>query len=123
MTSLSAAERTMTLHDVRHAVVVERGRLVGVVSKRAIGAAHPSAVTSLTIGEAQGRLAQVVVADVMVRDPLVVSPATPLAEVVRVMRDSRADVLVVCDQDDVIGLLTAHELLDALDRLASGLSG
>ena len=42
------------------------------------------------------------------------SPATPLAEAVRLVRDSRADVLVVCDQESVIGVLTANDLLRAL---------
>jgi CBS domain-containing protein len=116
--SLSAAERLVALHDARHAVVVERGRLVGVVSRRALGAAHPSAATSLTMGEIGGRLARAAVADVMVRDPLIVNPTTPLAEAVRLMRDARANVLVICDQDQVVGLLTATELLRVLDRLA-----
>lgn len=122
--SLSVAQRLVALHNVGHAVVVERGRLVGVVSKRAIGAAQPSVATSLTVGELRDRLIRIVVADVMVRDPLIVSPATPLAEAVRLVRDSRADVLVVCDQGSVIGVLTANDLLRALDRLASaGRSG
>jgi hypothetical protein len=42
---------------------------MGVVSRRALGAAHPWAVTSLTMGEIGGRLARAAVADVMVRDP------------------------------------------------------
>jgi acetoin utilization protein AcuB len=124
LASLAAAGRILALHDVRHAVVVERGRPVGTVSTRAIGAAHPSTATSLTLGEIRGRVAHVVVGDIMIRDPLVVSPATPLAEAIRLMRDSRVDVLVVRDQEDVVGLLTAHDLLGALDRLVSrGRSG
>jgi CBS domain-containing protein len=97
--SLSAAVRLAALHDVRHVAVVERGRLVGIVSTRALGAAHPSAVTSLTAGEVSGRLARLVVADVMARDPVIVQPATPLTEAVRVMRDARVDVVAVCDQE------------------------
>ena len=97
---------------------------MGTVSKRAIGAAHPSVATSLTVGELRDRLTRILVADVMVRDPLIVSPATPLAEAVRLVRDSRADVLVVCDQGSVIGVLTANDLLRALDRPTSaGRSG
>jgi CBS domain-containing protein len=116
-TSLSVAGRLVALHDVRHAAVAERGQLVGTVSKRAIGAAHPSAATSLAVAEVSGRMGRVAVADVMDRDPLVVSPATPLAEAVRLMRDPRVRVLVVCDQDRVVGLLTADELLCTLGRL------
>jgi CBS domain-containing protein len=115
--SLSAAGRLMALRGVRHAIVIDGGGLAGVVSTRALGAAHPSAVTSLTAGEIRGRLARVTVADVMARDLLVVSPATPLAEAVRLVRDSRLEVLVVRDQHGVVGLLTANDLLGVLDRL------
>jgi len=116
-TSLPVAGRLVALHDVRHAVVLERGQLVGTVSKRAIGGAQPSAATSLGVAEVSAQMGRVAVADVMDRDPLVVSPATPLAEAVRLMRDARARVLVLCDQDGVVGLLTADELLRALGRL------
>jgi len=113
-TSLSAAGRLIALQGVSHAVVVDHGRLVGIISTRAIGAAQPSAATTLTMGEVRGRLTQIVVADVMTRDPLVVSPTTPLQDAVRLMRDARVNVLVVCDQDRVRGLLTANDLLRVL---------
>jgi CBS domain-containing protein len=47
----------------------------------------------------------------------VVSPATPLSEAVRLMRDARVSVLAIRDQDGVVGLITANALLRALDRL------
>jgi CBS domain-containing protein len=121
--SLSAAERLLSLHAATHAVVVEGERLVGILSKRAIAAAHPSSATSLTRGEIRGRLEGVGVAVVMTRDPLVVSPATPLGEAVRLMRDARVSVLAVCDREGVVGLITANDLLRVLQRLvAAGMS-
>src|SRR5262245_28743368 len=93
-TILSAAGRLIALHGVPHAVVVEHGQLVGTISKRAVSAAQPSVATTLTIGEVRGHLTRIVVSDVMTRDPLIVSPATPLAEAVRLMRDARVNVLV-----------------------------
>jgi CBS domain-containing protein len=115
--NLSAAGRLLALHDASHAVVLEGARLVGIVSRRAIGAAQPSCATSLTRGEVRRRLEGIVVADVMTPDPLVVSPATPLSEAVRLMRDARVSVLAVQHQDGVVGLITANALLRALDRL------
>jgi acetoin utilization protein AcuB len=116
---LSAAERLLSLHAAAHAVVVAGERLVGIVSKRAIGAAHPSCATSLARGEIRGRLEQVAVGDIMVRDPLVVSPATPLGEAVRLIRDARANVLAVCDREGLLGVITANDLLRALQRLVA----
>jgi len=117
--NLSAAGRLLALHGATHAVVVEGERLVGIISRRAIGAAHPSCATSLARGEVGGRLEGVVVADVMTPDPLIVSPATPLGEAVRLMRDARVNVLAVQDQEGVVGLITANDLLRALDRLVA----
>ncbi len=117
--SLSVAARLLALHGVRHAAVVERGRLVGIVSARALEAAHPSAVTSLTVGEIGGLLGRVAVARVMIRDPLMVGPTTPLAEAARLMRDARVDVVAVCDEGGVMGFLTERELLCALDGLVT----
>jgi acetoin utilization protein AcuB len=116
-TSLAAARRLIGLHDVRHVVVMRGGQLVGTVSKRALDAASPSAATSLTVGEARGRLDTISVAEIMIREPLVVGLTTPLAEAARLMRDARADVLVVCDQDAAVGILTAREMLRALGCL------
>ena len=118
-TSLAAARRLIGLHDVRHVLVMRGGQLVGTVSRRAIDAASPSAATSLTAGEARGQMDSITVAEIMMREPLVVSPATPLAEAVRLMRDARADVLVVCDQDAAVGVLTAREMLRVLARLVA----
>src|SRR5262245_18941905 len=80
---LGSAGRLLALHGATHAVVVQGDRLVGILSRRAIGGAHPSCATSLTRGEVRGRLEEVSVAEVMSTDPLVVSPATPLSEAVR----------------------------------------
>src|SRR5262245_22212156 len=116
-TSLAAARRLIALHHVRHGLVMERGQLVGAVSKRALEAAAPSGATSRDSGEARGRLGTITVAEVMVRDPLIVGPTTPLSEAAWLISDARADVLVVYEQDAVIGILTARELLRALDQL------
>lgn len=118
-TTLAAARRLIGLHDVRHVLVMRGGQLVGTVSKRAIDAASPSAATSLTTGEARGRMDAITVAEIMIREPLVVAPTTPLAEAVRLMRDARVDVLVVCDQDAAVGVLTAREMLRALAGLVA----
>src|SRR5262245_33565690 len=94
-TSPAASRPLIGLPNVRHGLVMERGQLVGTVSKRAIDAASPSDATSLDSGEARGRLDTITVAEVMVRDPLVVDPTTPLSEAVWLISDTRADVLVV----------------------------
>ena len=111
---LDEARALLAREQVETVPVVREGALVGLLRARDIERLGPSTVP----------LIRIVVADVMVRDPLIVSPVTPLAEAVRLVRDSRTDVLVVCDQESAIGVLTANDLLRALDRLASaGRSG
>lgn len=118
--SLAAVERLMADRGARHAAVVERGTLVGVVSTGVLAAAHPSCATSLTIGEVRHRLGDIAMRDIVRADPVVVSPVTPLIEAVRLLRELRVEVLAVCDEDRLLGLLTEADLLAVLEHAAAG---
>jgi acetoin utilization protein AcuB len=120
--SVAAARRVMTLHDVRHLAVVERGRLVGVLSAETLAAAEPSEATSLEIAEARSRLSDLTLSQIPLRSPVVVGPATPLVEALRLLRELSLDALAVCDGARVVGLLSEDLLLDLLARV-SGVEG
>jgi acetoin utilization protein AcuB len=115
--SLGGAAAAMARHGVRHLPVVHRGRVVGLVSDRELLAARPSPATSLTIGEIRARLNQIPVAEVMVRDPTWVVPATPLAEAARLMRDHALEALPVLRDGQLEGLVTEGIVLRVLAAL------
>lgn len=106
-TSLGDTYRVMQQKKIRHLPVVEGTKLVGVVTDRdlrlatSVLAAHPFAP------EAR-------VDDVMTRDVRTAHPMDPMEDAARVMRELKIGCLPVVDGDDLLGIVTGIDLLDAL---------
>lgn len=107
-TPASAARATMRQHRIRHLVVVEGGRLVGIVSERDLGR---------TTGGASGNNPSV--RDLMAADPVSASPATTLRQAANLMRGRTIGSLLVVDHERVVGIVTTTDLLDQLGRGAT----
>ena len=80
----NVARATMRQHRIRHLVVVEDGRLVGIVSERDLGG---------TRGAASG--SDRPVRDLMAADPVSASPATTLRQAANLMRGQTLGCLLV----------------------------
>ncbi|HEX5064211.1 MAG TPA: CBS domain-containing protein [Kofleriaceae bacterium] len=98
----------MDLGVIRHLPVVDdRGRLVGVVSDRDLIApkrAHK-------------------IADVMTRDVMTARPETPAFEAASMMLDHKiGSVLVVNDENKLVGVVTQTDYLEVARRALLGLS-
>jgi len=93
--------------------VVHDGSFLGVVLRRDLAAARPSAATTLEVREAMDALGRIPVTSIMRRDVATVIPDTPLAEAARLVRDSGNPVAVL-DAGRLAGLLGVGELLAAL---------
>jgi CBS domain-containing protein len=111
-TSLEAARRLMDARRVEHLAVLEGGRLVGLLARADLEAAHPSPATTLAHGEILHALDRVRVGEVMRRDVVAVAPETPLAEAARLMRDTGARALPAVGHGRLEGLLTVFDLLE-----------
>ena len=59
----------------------------------------------------------VTVRDVMVPNPTTVSPATPTLEAIQIMRDQRIGCLPVVEADQLVGIVTSYDFLEASARL------
>lgn len=94
--------------------VVSESTLLGVLDKRHVARARPSAATTLTVGEIEGRLSQVAVGRILPPHFAAVGARTPLNESVRLMRAGHLSVLPVTRGEELIGVLTENALLDLL---------
>ena len=109
-TSLQEAYRLMKGQTIRHLPVVQAGRLVGVVTDRDLRlatselAAHPF--------HPDGK-----VSDVMAKQPRCAAPLDSVEDAARVMREMKIGCLPILDGDDLVGIVTGIDLLDALLRL------
>jgi CBS domain-containing protein/gamma-glutamyl:cysteine ligase YbdK (ATP-grasp superfamily) len=104
------AASVMDWRHIRHVPVEdEDGHLVGLVTHRALlrlltrgGLKSPEALT---------------VRDIMKADPVTVSSTTPTLEALEVMRRNRVGCLPVVDDQQLVGIVTSYDFLDASARL------
>lgn len=91
----------------RHLPVVDRGRLVGVLTDRDLRLATSSLCQ-------HPRPAGDPVSAVMSSPPLTADPLDPVEDAARIMREHKIGCLPVVDGSELVGILTGMDLLDAL---------
>lgn len=108
---IDLAASVMDWRHIRHVPVEdEAGRLVGLVTHR--GLLH---LLISRIGE-KG-LGVITVREVMVPNPFTVSPSTPTLTAIDMMRQRRIGCLPVVEGDQLVGIVTSFDFLDASARL------
>ena len=108
--TLAEAHRVMRRNKIRHLPVLDRGKLVGIVSQRDL-----ALIESLPDVDPR----EVPVEDAMVGDVYVVAPATPLGDVAGEMARRKLGAAVVADGRRVVGVFTATDACRALSRVVS----
>jgi CBS domain-containing protein len=107
--SIGTALARMQSADVRHLLVMDGDRLCGVVSVRDLRRLAGSALASLLVEP---------VSRIMTDDPVTVAPDTPVVTAARVLLDRKIGALPVRDGDDIIGIFTTADALEALLAMA-----
>jgi acetoin utilization protein AcuB len=102
-TTAEIAWSLMRMRRIHHLVVTQDGRIVGLLSARDFGA----------IKGARAR-ERYTVADLMNRQVVTASPATPVRRAANVMRGHAIGCLVVVERGRIVGIVTAADLLDLL---------
>ena len=115
---LRLAEELMKQGRFRHVVVVDDGRVVGVLSQRDIF--HGALAWSLGQGRKahEQLLAVTSVKDVMGSRVVTVDPEAPLAEAAALLREHKIGCLPVVAGDALVGVLTEGDFLALLARPA-----
>jgi len=108
---IDLAASVMDWRHIRHVPVEdEAGHLVGLVSHR--GLLH---LLTNRIGEKE--IGVITVKEVMVPNPFTISPSTPTLEAIELMRKHRIGCLPVVEGDQLVGIVTSYDFLDASARL------
>ena len=105
-TPMLEARQRMVEERIRHLVVVEDARVVGIVTDRDIRLNLPSPATSLSVWELNYLLAKLTVGGVMSTGVLVVDPDRPAADAARIMMEHKIGALPVVDQGRLVGVVT-----------------
>jgi len=95
---------------IRRAPVINKGKLVGIVSETDLLNASPSDVSTLSVWEMNYLISKVKVKDVMTKKVVSVSKETPIEEAARIMADQKIGGMPVVDRDKVVGMITETDL-------------
>jgi acetoin utilization protein AcuB len=107
--------RAMTLMQqkgIRRLPVVEKGKVVGMVTEYDIRKAGASDSSSLSIFELHYLLDQIKVANFMARKVITVSPDEPIEEAAKKIYDHKIGALPVVDREQMVGLITRNDILE-----------
>jgi acetoin utilization protein AcuB len=107
------ARAVMLKERIRHLLVVDEGRLQGIVTDRDIRLNLPSPATSLSVWEINHLLARLTVAEVMTKNVIVVDPQRDAREAARILLDHKIGALPVLEGERLLGIITETDVLRA----------
>jgi CBS domain-containing protein len=106
---IDLAASVMDWRHIRHVPVEDgEGRLVGLVTHRGV-------LRIMSSGNRNGN--STTVRDVMVANPVTVSPSTSSLDAIEVMRSNRVGCLPVVEGDQLVGIVTSYDFLEASANL------
>lgn len=114
--SIRTAIQRMRDRGCRRLPVVEDGKVVGIVSDRDLRRATNSPLVLRERWYDEFMLDHVQVRACMTADPVTVSPATPMVEAAKLMRDKKFGGLPVVADGRLVGIVTETDLLNYLIR-------
>src|SRR5215213_9085646 len=107
---IDLAASVMDWRHIRHVPVEDReGRLVGLITHRGL--------LRMMINRANSNTTLTTVREIMVTDPVTVSPSMSSLEAMEIMRNNRVGCLPVVEGDQLVGIITSYDFLEATAKL------
>jgi len=98
---------------IRHLLVTDGPKLVGIVTDRDIRLNLPSPASSLSVWEINYLLARMTVGSVMSKDVVTIGSGADAREAAQMLLDHRIGALPVVDRGRLVGIITETDLLRA----------
>jgi len=109
-TSVSDAKKIMDAHKIRRLPVVDRGKLVGIVTERKLEAYTPSKATSLSVWEIGYLLGNTTIKEIMEKNPVTVTPEMTVEEALATAQERKVGSLLVVERNgQLIGIVTTND--------------
>lgn len=93
--------------------VVEKGKLVGIVTDGDLREVSPSPATTLSIFELNYLVAKTPIREIAVKNVVSCTPETKIEDAALQMRDHEIGALPVLDQGKLVGIITETDIFDA----------
>ncbi len=108
---INLAATVMDWRHIRHVPVEDQeGRLVGLITHRGL-------IRLLNNGKRAGEPNPLTVREIMVENPVTVSPSTPSLAAIELMRTNHIGCLPVVEDGQLVGIVTSYDFLEASARL------
>jgi len=111
--SIAEAHGLMRHYDIRRVPILQKGRLVGIVSWTDLMRALPSPSSTLGAWETPGLLLRASVKEIMTPNPMTVTPNQPIEEAALIMRREKIGGLPVVEDGQLIGVITESDIFQA----------
>lgn len=104
----------------RHVPIVDgTGRVVGIISDRDVSRMAPSMLAKMTPEEYNAVFESTPITVAMTRNPIMVSPETPIEDAVSILYTKKIGALLAVESDKLVGILTVSDMLGLLNELLS----
>lgn len=108
-TSLAEARRIMDAHHIRRLPVIDRGNLVGIVTKDALDRTGPSQLTTFSMHELGYLINKITVKEVMHREVVTVPQDMTVERAVALAQSKQVGALIVMEGKQVVGICTTND--------------
>jgi acetoin utilization protein AcuB len=116
-TLVNDAKKIMDAHRIRRLPVMRKDRLVGLVTRHMLLEASPSPATSLNVWELQYLLAKMTVKEIMVKDPVTISPDIPVEEALELGQEKGFGAFPVVEDGRLVGVVTESDIVRMMTRV------
>jgi len=110
------AQRIMKENNIRRLPVVDKGKLVGIVTKHDLLEASPSPATSLSVFELNYLLSRMRVKEIMKKNPMTLTPDTPFEEALRLGQEKKIGSFPVVENGKLVGITTESDIIRFVTR-------
>ena len=113
---LPEALQVMAQHNIRRLPIVEKGKLVGIVTRGDLRGAQPSEATSLSVFELHYLVGRILLNQIMTPDPVTVTDTTTIQDAARLMLEHKISGLPVLKQGYLVGIITESDIFRLVVR-------
>ena len=111
------AQRIMKENNIRRLPIVDKGKLVGIITKHDLLEASPSPATSLSVFELNYLLSKMKVKEIMKKNPLTLTPDTPFEEALRLGQEKKIGSFPVVENGKLVGIATESDIIRFVTRV------
>lgn len=113
-TTIAGALSLMREGNFRRLPVIDRGKLVGIVTDRDLSEVSPSPATSLSIFELNYLLARTKINSIIKKQEVIfIHPDAYLEEAALMMRDNEIGAIPVVENGELVGIITESDIFEA----------